>query len=1099
MPGYKKEKINRSMATGGESSALEEIIATDEFYRRPSRSPDYEAENGALVALAQEVVCAPGSIFRKLTELALDLCAADTVGVSLLEQSEDDSAFRWVAIAGEHEPHLRGMTRRDFSPCRTCLARGAAQLFLHPGRYYTYCDEVEPPIIECLVLPFYINGEPVGTIWAVAHSEERKFDGEDLRVLQSLGNFASIAVSKQREEELLRESEERYRISFESIDEGFCVGEMLFDDAGKPIDCRILEINPAFERMTGVKRVAGKTARELIPNLEADWIELCGKVVLTGAPAHVENRAEAINRWFDCHVFRLGGEGSQKFGLRFLDIAERKRAEEALRSAHNRITNVFESMTDCFYALDADWRFTYVNPQTESYFGFSKETMLGRRYMEVLPKTRGHEILTKQQEAMVEQKAIQFETLSPTTGKWVKLHVFPAKGELAVYFRDITERKQQKDKLRETAQKLEQQSRIFDTTLSSITDFAYIFDKDGRFVYSNQALLDLLGITIDEIVGKNFFDLNYPPDLAERLQRQIQRVFQTKEKLVDETPFTSPVTGAVGYYEYIFSPVIAADRAVELVAGSTRDITGRKQMEELLRESEERSRLAIEAGQFGTYRYDFRRAAGKGSSRAWEMFGFKDKEAASLDEWIERIHPEDRARISELFAQVANGASDFNTEYRIIKPDGATRWISDIGSLTCDGVGKPLSFNGIVADITGRKAAEQSLSESEARFRAAFEQANIGIVQSSFDGRLLLVNPGFSHILGYKGEEARGRMIRDITHPDDYEKEEELTRQLVIGEISGYSLEKRYLHKDGRVVCGQMTTALVRQASGEPYYILSIVEDITERKRAGAELKKINEQLEERIARRTAELMEMNASLQAEITERRRAECERASILRRLVMAQEDERRRIAREMHDQFGQQLTALILKLGMLKEDCGEQKRLCEQVDALEEVARQLDWDVDFLVWELRPTALDDLGLQDALSNYAQNWSQHVGVPVDVHTGGMGKVRLTSEIEITLYRIAQEALNNVAKHARAASASILLERHTDTISLIVEDDGIGFEADNTSAGNDKGLGLVGIRERAALVGGTVEIESHPGDGTTVYVRIPAPLVALKGERHE
>jgi signal transduction histidine kinase len=203
--------------------------------------------------------------------------------------------------------------------------------------------------------------------------------------------------------------------------------------------------------------------------------------------------------------------------------------------------------------------------------------------------------------------------------------------------------------------------------------------------------------------------------------------------------------------------------------------------------------------------------------------------------------------------------------------------------------------------------------------------------------------------------------------------------------------------------------------------------------------------------------------------------------------------------MHDQFGQQLTALILKLGMLKEDCGEQKRLCEQVDALEEVARQLDWDVDFLVWELRPTALDDLGLQDALSNYAQNWSQHVGVPVDVHTGGMGKVRLTSEIEITLYRIAQEALNNVAKHARAASASILLERHTDTISLIVEDDGIGFEADNTSAGNDKGLGLVGIRERAALVGGTVEIESHPGDGTTVYVRIPAPLVALKGERHE
>ena len=643
---------------------------------------------------------------------------------------------------------------------------------------------------------------------------------------------------------------------------------------------------------------------------------------------------------------------------------ERKQAEEALRDAHERITNIFESITDCFYALDADWRFTYVNPQAEAYFNRPKETMLGRLYVDVFPLTRDTEALARLQEAMSEQKPVQFEIISPTTGKWVDLHVFPADGGLVVYFRDITERHRTEDALR----------------------------------------------------------------------------------------------------------------------------------------------------------------------------------------------------------------------------------------------------------------------ESETRFRGMFEQANVGIVQASSEGRLLIVNPGFCKIVGYSEEETRGMMIRDITYPDDYEKEEELTRRLVDGEISGYSIEKRFLHKDGRLVWGQMTATLVRRASGEPYYLLSIVEDITERKetekalreseekyrtlfesidegfctievlfdgdekpidyrflevspsfegqtgienaagrrmreiaprheehwfeiygkvaltgepvrfenraeqlhrwydvyafrveeprlrrvgilfqditgrkRAEEELKNLNEQLEGRVAARTVELMETNASLQAEIAERRRAERGRAQILRRLVMAQEEERRRIARDLHDQFGQQLTVLMLKLGMLKEDCGEQKGLREQVENLEEVASQLDADADFLVWQLRPTALDDLGLQDALTNFAQNWSKHFGIPVDVLTHGLEKEASTSEIDTVLYRIAQEALKNVAKHARAANVSVILEGRSGTVSLIIEDDGVGFDAESASGASDKRLGLVGMRERAALVGGTAEVESHPEGGTRVIVRIPAPPAAQEGEPHE
>ncbi len=531
---------------------------------------------------------------------------------------------------------------------------------------------------------------------------------------------------------------------------------------------------------------------------------------------------------------------------------------------------------------------------------------------------------------------------------------------ITTMIRDITGRKRQEDSLLELTRQLERQSNVFNTTLSSITDFAYIFDRDGRFIYANQPLLDLWGLRLDEAVGKNFFDLQYPDDLALQLQQQIQQVFDTGQALRDETPYTSP-TGAEGFYEYIFTPVKASDGTVEVVAGSTRDYTERRRVETALRESENKYRLLMEQASDGIHTYDMQGNFIEINSKLCEMLGYTSEELLRLN--VRDLIP----------------AEDLAVD--------------------------PIRFDEL-------RAGKTLLNERRLRRK---------------DGALLPV-------------EISGKMIRDGV-------------------------------------------------------LQAIIRDITKRKRAEESLMKLNEQLEQRVAERTVELVEMNASLQAEMVERRKAECERASILRRLVMAQEKERRRIASDMHDQFGQQLTVLLLKLGMLKEDCGEQQRLCEQVETLEAVARQLDADVDFLVWELRPTVLDDLGLQDALTNFAQNWSKHFAIPVEVLTHGVGKESSTTEIDTVLYRIAQEALNNIAKHAGAASVTILLEGRADAVSLIIEDDGVGFDAEHISGANDKGLGLVGMRERAALVGGTAEVESHPLEGTRVIVRIPASPVARDG----
>jgi signal transduction histidine kinase len=155
----------------------------------------------------------------------------------------------------------------------------------------------------------------------------------------------------------------------------------------------------------------------------------------------------------------------------------------------------------------------------------------------------------------------------------------------------------------------------------------------------------------------------------------------------------------------------------------------------------------------------------------------------------------------------------------------------------------------------------------------------------------------------------------------------------------------------------------------------------------------------------------------------------------------------------------------------------------------MVRHLDADVDLLIRELRPIVLDDLGLRAALSNYVNNWSKHFGVRTELHVSGMDQDRLPSEIETALYRVTQEALTNVAKHADAQNVGILLERRPDHISLIIEDDGTGFDGENAFNLRERGLGLIGMRERVVLVGGTVHVESRPGAGATVVVRIPAP----------
>jgi PAS domain S-box-containing protein len=269
----------------------------------------------------------------------------------------------------------------------------------------------------------------------------------------------------------------------------------------------------------------------------------------------------------------------------FMVLTDRNRAEAELRQAHHKLRSVLNSITDGLAVLDKNWRYTYFSEQGARIIGMRREQLLGECVWEMFPHAQGTKFYEEYHRAVESGQSVHFEEFYPDPlNSWLECHCYPSSEGLAVYFRDVTDRKRAEEALREIAERYERQSRVFDTTLSAITDFAYIFDQEGCFLYANKALLDLWGLTLDAAVGKNFFDLKYPDELAAKLQHQIQQVFSSREGLSDETPYTSR-TGVTGFYEYIFSPVIAADGTVEAVAGSTRDITDRKRTEAALIEA----------------------------------------------------------------------------------------------------------------------------------------------------------------------------------------------------------------------------------------------------------------------------------------------------------------------------------------------------------------------------------------------------------------------------------------------------------------------------------------------------------------------------------
>jgi len=397
-------------------------------------------------------------------------------------------------------------------------------------------------------------------------------------------------------------------------------------------------------------------------------------------------------------------------------------------------------------------------------------------------------------------------------------------------------------------------------------------------------------------------------------------------------------------------------------------------------------------------------------------------------------------------------------------------------------------------NISAQVQTREKITESEERYRGIVNQSVGGILEADPTGRFTTVNDHFCEITGYSREELLNLRMQDLTHPEDLPRHLELLGSLAAGGPP-YEIEKRYIRKDGSIIWIHKSVSAIRNASGRVQSLIAVVIDITKHKQTEQALQQLNLELEDMVQSRTLRLRSVNQSLRQEIAERIRIEDELSlsrdrlrELSRRLVEVQEEERRAIARELHDRAGQTLSALNINLiimnQLLLED--SKQRIGSRLDDSMKLTSDAIALIRNVMSDLRPAVLDDYGLEAALKAYLEEYKSRYDIQAELHGPQNPLPRFEPGIAMTVLRIVQEALTNVVRHAQATQVQVSIRLVEDRIQLAIQDNGIGIGNEQGSSRPDS-HGLKIMRERAEAVGGTLKVSSSPGKGTRIEASIP------------
>jgi PAS domain S-box-containing protein len=405
--------------------------------------------------------------------------------------------------------------------------------------------------------------------------------------------------------------------------------------------------------------------------------------------------------------------------------------------------------------------------------------------------------------------------------------------------------------------------------------------------------------------------------------------------------------------------------------------------------------------------------------------------------WENHVHPEDRESVLATCDRVEAGGEDHQFEYRMTAANGRIVWLRHIVRIVKGTHGQAAKLRGVMVDITEQRAAEQAVRESEERFRKIFQDGPLAMILLGPDFRIKAGNRAFCRMLGMDERDLGNMTTPEFIHPDDREVSAARIRELFAGKIASYRGQKRYIDAAGETIWVDGFGSLVYDSSGTPAYALVIAVDVTEHKRA--------EQT----------LQELSA---------------------RLMRLQEDERRRIARELHDSTGQNLAALKLNLSRLNRAALEPDLRDVVSDSVKLADRMLK-EIRTLSHLLHPPLLEELGLSSAIRTYAAGFRERSGIAVYVDIPkNLG--RYAADLETAIFRIIQEGLTNIYRHSGGTQCWITMRLERNTLELELRDDGAGLRVetweDLERGAPAFGVGLSGMRERARQLRGQLEIES-------------------------
>lgn len=757
---------------------------------------------------------------------------------------------------------------------------------------------------------------------------------------------------------------------------------------------------------------------------------------------------------------------------------------EELSHTNNNFQNLLNSIDIGVIFLDRSLRVNLFSPAARGIFNLLPND-IGRSLSDITSRITYFDLAADADKVIASLQTIEREVQSVDNTVFL-MRMFPYRttedriNGVVVTFVDITVRKRAEEALHTSEERLQRMMNI--PRVGVLT-----FDYAGTMIHANDAFLEMVGYTRREFESKAFNWRDFTPDeYVEESQRIMEQLRETRRG----GPYEKEYVRKDGSRKWMM--FVASDLGDGTIIEYAVDVSDRRQAEEAIRfhaqllNSVEQSVIATDTEGKVIFWNRF----------AEDMFGWLTAEAMGRD-IMELTMPDTMIEQGEEIMNRVRRNQSWEGEFLVKRRDGSVFSAHVVDSPVSDANGNLIAIVGVSIDLEERREMEEALRQSEERLRLLMESfTDYAITTTDAKGIVENWNPGAEKIFGYSAEEMIGKSLDIVFTPEDRAgnaPEEERSAALEKGRAAD---ERWHLRKNGeRFFASGVMVPLYDQ--GRLLGYAKIARDLTEQKRVGEQLQQSREELEKRVAERTKELKRSNETLREEIAERKRTQDERIGLLRKIVTTQEDERSRIAREIHDQLGQRLTALRLKIAAVKDLCKDEQ-LCERVGHLEELGVGLDKEVSFLAWELRPAVLDDLGLAAAIENYVREWSQHFEIPTEFHTTGLKRKRLDAEIETNLYRILQEGLNNIAKHSKAKQANVLLERRKKEIVLIIEDNGIGFDPAKASRvrKSGHGLGIIGMRERAAICGGSVEIESAPGQGTTLFVRVPAKFAETGGQ---